>query len=327
MPTWCDWVGIGIHLRYGNVTLTGNLLENGCNRSAWSAPRGPEIHQYPFVTASNHIKVCIGRIHYLSQRLTYFSRVITILSICVFTSRSTSAGIVNPGPIALRMEITPSILTADFARLGETLEEAVAAGINWIHMDVMDGNWVVNRTITFGPAIIRSVRDRLGPEVTIDCHLMITNAEATWKQYAEAGVDMVIAHIEAVEDFPTLITEMRQAGIGIGCVLNPDTPAEDVLPLLPELDLVLVMSVVPGKGGQSFMPEVEGKVRAFRAAIDEQKSNGGRAVKLMIDGGIKDHNAAMVAEWGIDIAVVGSGLINDRGSIAENLAAIHKALG
>ena len=138
---------------------------------------------------------------------------------------------------------------------------------------------------------------------------------------------MVIAHIEAVEDFPTLITEMRQAGIGIGCVLNPDTPAEDVLPLLPELDLVLVMSVVPGKGGQSFMPEVEGKVRAFRAAIDEQKSNGGRAVKLMIDGGIKDHNAAMVAEWGIDIAVVGSGLINDLGSIAENLAAIHKALG
>ena len=224
------------------------------------------------------------------------------------------------------MEITPSILTADFARLGETLEEAVDAGINWIHMDVMDGNWVVNRTITFGPALIRSVRDRLGPEVTIDCHLMITNAEDTWKQYADAGVDIVIAHIEAVDDFPKLIAEMQQVGMGVGCVLNPDTRAEEAIPHLPELDLVLVMSVVPGKGGQSFMPEVENKVRAFRAAIDEQESAGGRKVKLMIDGGIKDHNAAMVAEWGIDIAVVGSGLINDRGSIAENLAAIKVAL-
>ncbi len=224
------------------------------------------------------------------------------------------------------MEITPSILTADFCRLGETLEEASAAGINWFHMDVMDGNWVVNRTITFGPALIRSAREHLGSNAFIDCHLMISNAEEAWDQYVDAGVDMVIAHIEAVDDFPALVADLHGAGVQAGCVLNPSTPIEEVLPLLPDLNLVLVMSVVPGKGGQMFMPEIEGKVRAFRAAIDSQIDSGGRATKLMIDGGIKAHNASMVAEWGIDIAVVGSGLINDRDTIAENLDAIRTAL-
>ncbi|MEC8997633.1 MAG: ribulose-phosphate 3-epimerase [Candidatus Thermoplasmatota archaeon] len=224
------------------------------------------------------------------------------------------------------MEITPSILTADFCRLGETLEEASAAGINWFHMDVMDGNWVVNRTITFGPALIRSAREHLGTSAFIDCHLMITNAEETWDQYVDAGVDMVIAHIEAVDDFPSLIGDLHGAGVQAGCVLNPATPVDGVMELLPDLDLVLVMSVVPGKGGQSFMPEVEGKARSFRSAIDTQITDGGRVTKLMIDGGIKNHNAALVADWGIDIAVVGSGLINDRGSIAENLDAIRTAL-
>jgi len=225
------------------------------------------------------------------------------------------------------MEITPSILTADFSRLGETLEEAEDAGINWIHMDVMDGNWVVNKTITFGPALIRSIRDRLGPDVFIDCHLMITNAEETWSQYVDAGVDLIIAHIEAIDDPASLISSIQETGCQAGLVLNPDTPINSILPYLSDLDLVVVMSVVPGKGGQSFMPEVEGKVREFRSAIDQQIRNGGKETKLMIDGGIKHHNSAMVSEWGIDIAVVGSGLINDKASIAENLAEINSALG
>ena len=237
----------------------------------------------------------------------------------------------NPLPLAKIegsiIEITPSILTADFSRLGETLEEAVDAGINWIHMDVMDGNWVVNKTITFGPALIRSIRDRVGPNVFIDCHLMITNAEQTWRQYVDAGVDLVIAHIEAIDNPAALISSIQAAGCQVGLVLNPDTPANTILPYLIDLDLVLVMSVVPGKGGQSFMPEVEDKVREFRAAIDRQISDGGRATKLMIDGGIKHHNSAMVSDWGIDVAVVGSGLVNDKASIAENLAEINTAMG
>lgn len=224
------------------------------------------------------------------------------------------------------MDIAPSILTADFTELGQVLDEAIDAGITWVHLDVMDGNWVVNKTITFGPAVVRSIRERLGEDVFIDCHLMITNAEETWEQYADAGANLIIAHIEAIEDPKEIIDEIRRAGKEVGLVLNPDTDVGEVLPYLADLDLVLVMSVVPGKGGQSFMPEVEDKVRHLRSKIDHQVANGGRRTKLMIDGGVKANNAKLVSSWGVDMAVVGSGLINKAGSIKDNLEEITSSL-
>tara|TARA_B100000609_G_scaffold79165_1_gene63209 strand:- start:4250 stop:4927 length:678 start_codon:yes stop_codon:yes gene_type:complete len=224
------------------------------------------------------------------------------------------------------MLIAPSILTADFTQLGSVLDDALKAGMSWIHLDVMDGNWVVNKTITFGPAVIKSIRERIGPEVYLDCHLMITNAEETWMQYVEAGVDMVIFHIEAVDSPKTLIRAIRESGTAVGIVLNPDTSEEEVFPHLEDLDLVLVMSVVPGKGGQSFMPEVKDKVLRFKSAIDEQISKGGKSTRIMIDGGIKSHNIGLVSSWGVDISVVGSGLINSKGTISENYQKIIREL-
>ena len=224
------------------------------------------------------------------------------------------------------MIIAPSILTADFCEIGKVVDESINAGINWIHLDIMDGNWVVNKTITFGPAVINSIRKRVGDEVMLDCHLMITNAEETWQQFANAGVDLIIVHIEAVKNMEALINEITNAGKKVGIVFNPDTPVEDVLPYLEQIDLVLVMSVVPGKGGQSFMPEVENKIRTLKEKINVQQSNGGKKVKIMIDGGIKSHNISLVKEWGVDISVIGSGLINDKGTIKENLAEIQNAL-
>lgn len=224
------------------------------------------------------------------------------------------------------MQIAPSILTADFCELGKLMEELVSEGIDWIHLDVMDGNWVINKTITFGPSLVHSIRQKLGPEIFVDCHLMITNAEETWEQYVDAGVNLVIFHIEAVSDAGNLIDNLHSRGCQAGIVLNPDTPASEVLPFLTKLDLVLVMSVVPGKGGQSFMPEMKSKINEFRLAINNQIESGGKSTKLMIDGGVKHHNVALVKSWGIDVAVIGSGIINDNGTVADNLKEITSAM-
>ena len=222
------------------------------------------------------------------------------------------------------MIIAPSILTADLSNLAESCQEAIDAGLDRLHLDVMDGNFVPN--MTFGPPVIKSLRDSLSENVIFDAHLMITNAEDCFMDYIEAGCNHISVHVEAVTHLHRLVTAIRDAGATAGVVLNPATPLEAIIEILPEVDLVLVMSVNPGFGGQSFISSVEGKIRRLKAMIDEQVNAGGRPVQIQIDGGIKSHNIAMVGEWGVENCVVGSGLFNDRGTVKENLQILQSAL-
>ena len=188
----------------------------------------------------------------------------------------------------------------------------------------MDGNFVPN--LTFGPPVIRSLRKALGPDAVFDAHLMVENAEACFQDYIDAGCNHLSVHVEAVKHLHRLLSAIREGGATVGIVLNPATPVEAALEVLTEVDLVLIMSVNPGFGGQSFIPNVESKIRRLASAIEAQVASGGRPVQIQVDGGVKAHNIAMLRDWGVTNCVVGSGLFNDRASVADNLAEIHQAL-
>ena len=226
--------------------------------------------------------------------------------------------------MARPIQIAPSVLPADFARLGDEVAALEEAGCDLIQWDVMDGNFVPN--LTFGPPVIRSLRKALGPNAIFDAHLMIENAEDCFQDYIDAGCNHISVHVEAVKHLHRLLTAIRACGATVGVVLNPGTPVEAALEVLSEVDLVLVMSVNPGFGGQSFIPNVETKIRRLAQAIAEQTAAGGRPVQIQVDGGVKAHNIAMLRDWGVTNCVVGSGLFNDRASVVENLAEIHTAL-
>ena len=219
------------------------------------------------------------------------------------------------------VRLAPSILSADFSRLGEQVEEALEAGVEVIHVDVMDGHFVPN--ITIGPLIVAAVRPiarRYG--ATIDVHLMIEQPERYLADFARAGADILTVHVETCPHLHRTVEAIREVGARPGVTLNPATPLVTLEEILPYVDLVLIMSVNPGFGGQSYIPTSTDKIRRLRAMLDAV----GSAAELEVDGGIKPDNAAAVAAAGASLLVAGSAIFGGSRSVAENVAAFRAAL-
>ena len=196
------------------------------------------------------------------------------------------------------LKIAPSILSADFGKLAREVGAVEAAGADWVHVDVMDGRFVPN--ITIGPVVVRAVRR--ATRLPIDAHLMIVEPERYIEDFAEAGADIISVHVEPSYHLSRTLQQIRSLGKKAGVVLNPHTPPDAVTYVLELVDLVLVMSVNPGFGGQAFMPEVLPKLRAIRKMIDAR----GLDVALEVDGGVAPGTARKVVEAGARVLVAGS---------------------
>ena len=216
------------------------------------------------------------------------------------------------------VKLAPSILSADFARIGEVVRETEEAGADYIHVDVMDGRFVPNLTI--GPLVVEAIRPHTS--LPLDVHLMIVEPERLIPDFVAAGADKITVHQEAVTHLDRVIHQVRDLGATAGVSLNPSTPDSTLNEVLPELDLVLVMSVNPGFGGQLFIPGVLPKIERLRAAIDQR----GLATELEVDGGVKPENVAHVVAAGASVIVAGSAVYNDRMNIAEAVAAMRAAM-